>query len=50
MDTNDTLRAIIESASDAIITANSDGEIVTWNPAAATIFGYTEQEAVEGSC
>ena len=46
MESTDTLRAIIESASDAIVTANAEGEIVTWNPAAEKIFGFTEDEAV----
>jgi adenylate cyclase len=34
------LDAIIRSAGDAIVTANSAGEIVTWNPAAEAMFGY----------
>ncbi len=42
----ETLQAIIGSANDAIITADSKGLIVTWNPAAARIFGHTEAEAV----
>ncbi|VAX18001.1 hypothetical protein MNBD_NITROSPINAE04-148 [hydrothermal vent metagenome] len=39
-------RALAQSASDAIITTDSDGKIVTWNSAAETIFGYSENEAL----
>jgi len=42
----ETLDAIVRSAADAIITADSDGSIVTWNPAATQMFGYTESEVV----
>jgi len=41
----DTLEAIVRSATDAIVTADSRGEIVTWNPAAQRMFGYSESEA-----
>ncbi len=37
-------RAMAESASDAIITADSAGHIVGWNQAAVSIFGYTKDE------
>jgi PAS domain S-box-containing protein len=46
MDDSNTLRAIIEAANDAIITANAAGEIVTWNPAAEHVFGYSPDEAI----
>ena len=46
IDQTETLQAIIRSANDAIITADSDGKIITWNPAAEAIFDYSEQEAV----
>ncbi|MHB9101504.1 MAG: PAS domain S-box protein, partial [Sulfuricella sp.] len=38
-------RAVTQSASDAIITADSAGNIVGWNRGAEGIFGYTEAEA-----
>jgi adenylate cyclase len=41
-----TIRAIVESATDAIVTADSDGVIVTWNPSASAMFGHTAEEAV----
>jgi adenylate cyclase len=41
-----TIRAIVESATDAIVTADSDGVIVTWNPSAAAMFGHTAVEAI----
>ena len=40
------LDAIIRSATDAIVTADSSGDIVTWNPAAERLFGYAESEIV----
>jgi PAS domain S-box-containing protein len=45
-DARETLQAIIESAADAIITADATGHIVTWNRAAERIFSYSEEEAV----
>ena len=39
------LNAIVSAAADAIVTADSDGVIVTWNPAAERMFGYSEDEA-----
>jgi diguanylate cyclase (GGDEF)-like protein/PAS domain S-box-containing protein len=38
-------RAVTQSASDAIITADENGNIVGWNRGAQAIFGYTEAEA-----
>ncbi|MBI5387353.1 MAG: PAS domain S-box protein [Verrucomicrobia bacterium] len=40
------LRAIVDTASDAVITADGSGRIISWNPAAARIFGHSEAEAV----
>ncbi len=39
-------RAIAESAHDAIITADDAGAIVSWNLAAATIYGYAATEVL----
>ncbi len=40
------LEAIVQSATDAIITADALGNIVTWNPAAAAMFGHAADEAI----
>ena len=40
------LRAITDSAKDAVIMLESHGVISFWNPAAETIFGYIAEEAV----
>lgn len=40
------LRAIGDSAQDAILMMNPKGRISYWNPAATSIFGYTETEAI----
>ena len=37
-------RSILESAHDAVITADSNGDILSWNKAAMDIFGHTEEE------
>jgi diguanylate cyclase (GGDEF)-like protein/PAS domain S-box-containing protein len=37
-------RAVTQSANDAIITANGEGTIVSWNRGAEKLFGYTEVE------
>ena len=39
-------RSITQSAADAIISADSDDNIISWNKGAQTIFGYTEEEAL----
>jgi PAS domain S-box-containing protein len=41
-------QSIAESATDAIISANEDGEIQSWNKAAENIFGYAEDEVLGG--
>jgi PAS domain S-box-containing protein len=38
--------AIVDSSEDAITSVTLDGVIVSWNPGAQRIFGYTESEAV----
>ena len=40
------LGAILETVRDAIITVDSDGDVVTWNPAATKIFGYAIDEII----
>ncbi|MEO5360764.1 MAG: DUF3365 domain-containing protein [Nitrospirota bacterium] len=42
------LSSVTQSANDAIISANADGYIISWNKAAETIFGYTTEEVVGG--
>lgn len=37
-------RSIAESANDAIVSADSDGKIISWNKGAFRIFGYEEKE------
>ncbi|MGE0277286.1 MAG: PAS domain S-box protein [Nitrospiraceae bacterium] len=37
-------RSLVESATDAIVLADEDGLIVSWNQAARRLFGYTEAE------
>jgi PAS domain S-box-containing protein len=39
-------RSLAESANDAIVSADSDGLILSWNRSAETIFGYTEKEVI----
>ncbi|MEP7338749.1 MAG: PAS domain S-box protein [Acidobacteriota bacterium] len=40
------LAAIVESSSEAIIGNTLDGTIITWNPGAAKLFGYSAEEAI----
>jgi PAS domain S-box-containing protein len=39
-------RAVAQSATDAIISADSRGHIIFWNASAQTLFGYTEDEVM----
>ncbi len=38
--------AVVESATDAVVTKTLDGIITGWNPAAEAIFGYSRAEAI----
>ena len=38
-----------ETASDAIVTADSSGRIILWNKGAEDMFGYTAQEILNQS-
>lgn len=40
------LRSVVETATDAIITADSGGNVVFWNRGAEGIFGYSAEEIV----
>ncbi|WP_166827925.1 PAS domain S-box protein [Thalassoroseus pseudoceratinae] len=40
------LRAIVNSTLDCIVTADAEGKIVEFNPAAARTFGWTKEEAI----
>ena len=39
-------KAVIESSDDAIVAKDLEGQIISWNPAAERMFGYSAQEAI----
>jgi len=39
-------KTLVEMAPNAVISCDKDSRILSWNPAAAKIFGYTEPEAI----
>jgi PAS domain S-box-containing protein len=45
-DSEEKLRAISNSAKDAIISTDNEGTISFWNPAAEKMFGYAKKEAI----
>ncbi len=47
-DSEERIRAITDSAHDAILMMDAQGCISYWNPAAERIFGYTSEEAIGG--
>src|SRR5919202_1624287 len=47
LETNQTLEALIQACPLAITLFNLDGKVKMWNPAAETIFGWSEQEALD---
>jgi two-component system CheB/CheR fusion protein len=40
------LATIVRDSSDAITLQDFDGNVLAWNPAAARLYGYTEEEAL----
>ena len=40
------LAAVVESADDAMLSTSLDGTVLTWNPAASRMFGYSPEEAL----
>jgi PAS domain S-box-containing protein len=42
------LRALIQASPLAIISLDTDGNVLTWNPAAERIFGWTAEEVIGG--
>jgi len=40
------IRAFVETARDAIISADSNGKVISWNKGAEMVFGFSEAEAI----
>jgi len=49
LDSEERFRSISTAAQDAIIVMDDRSQVAYWNPAAKTIFGYTEEEALGAS-
>ncbi len=45
-DSEERFRCVVQSAGEAIIIADDRGHIISWNPAAERLFGYSEAEVV----
>lgn len=45
-DANSRLRALLDTANDAVVTIDEDSRVIDWNNAAQRIFGWTREEAV----
>jgi len=45
-DSEERFRSVVETASEAIILADQDGRIISWNKAAQALFQYTPQEVL----
>lgn len=43
------LATVVENSNDAITVQDFDGRIIAWNPKAAEIYGYTEEEAINAN-
>ena len=48
-DKTDLLQAIAETTNDAVIAIDEHGNVIAWNPAAETIFGFSEQDMIGNS-
>jgi PAS domain S-box-containing protein len=46
MQTNVDMNALVEAFGDAVVVCDAHGLITLWNPAAAQMFGFSEQEAL----
>ncbi|MBI4597432.1 MAG: CHASE domain-containing protein [Candidatus Omnitrophica bacterium] len=44
--TANALQAVVQASPVAILSMNAQGEVLTWNPAAERLFGWSEQEVV----
>lgn len=46
IESEERFRSVAQAGLDAIVSANSSGEIITWNKGASIIFGYSEEEVL----